>query len=50
MDSKDNEENSNIWFVCDRCAKDICEEEDVIDEDGLLYCKDCYKKLIERGD
>jgi late competence protein required for DNA uptake (superfamily II DNA/RNA helicase) len=36
-------------FRCERCNQDFIKEE-MIDEDGLLYCQECFRLLLERGE
>jgi late competence protein required for DNA uptake (superfamily II DNA/RNA helicase) len=36
-------------FRCDRCNNDFIKEE-MVDEDGLLYCKSCFCILLEGGE
>ncbi len=40
-------ETDEIFFFCDRCGE-RCYREDSIEEDGLIYHKDCYEKMIEK--
>lgn len=35
-----------IFFICDRCGERFFMEE-IVEEDDLLYCKLCFKTLME---
>ena len=36
-------------FRCNECNEDFIKEQ-MIEEDGMLYCKNCFYVLIENGE
>jgi late competence protein required for DNA uptake (superfamily II DNA/RNA helicase) len=41
--------NQDNEFCCNRCAEWFSKDE-MIEDDGLLYCRECYDILLSSGE